>query len=276
MKKGIIRFIVSRIIVVALTLEVTIRLLGFHPIPNIQSPSLSLSLHPRLGWEYIPGTYKYKRGNKKKKTYTYWSDHSRATSLQEPKEEKPEILLFGDSVIHGYGLNDNETIAWQLQALLPDYTVRNFATDGGSHAISFLRMQEYLPSKSTPGSKIIFRWDSGLGERDVASYLWVFLMRKVQSMGNFYVPRAFLTPENQLTITPAEWQYRRIPLSNYSAFLTITEDLEFIFRAKGRENSKNVSPALLAKAKILAEERGYLFHPLILVEQDINLLEKLT
>src|SRR3989338_8286393 len=48
----------------------------------------------------------------------------------EPDSAKPMIALVGDSITFGYGVADDETLAANLQKLLPGYDIQNAGVPG--------------------------------------------------------------------------------------------------------------------------------------------------
>ena len=54
----------------------------------------------------------------------------------------PAALLLGDSFVLGAGLSDNASLAWQLQSLLPDRTVSNYAGGGFGTVHQWLMLRD--------------------------------------------------------------------------------------------------------------------------------------
>lgn len=54
----------------------------------------------------------------------------------------PAVLLLGDSFVLGAGLSDNASLAWQLQSLLPDQPVANFAGGGFGTVHQWLMLRD--------------------------------------------------------------------------------------------------------------------------------------
>jgi lysophospholipase L1-like esterase len=79
--------------------------------------------HPELRYVLKP--------NSSEKAYrsTVTTD-SHGFRSREPDPQKPTIAVLGDSIAFGYGIEDDETIAARLAALLPDWNVVNAAAPG--------------------------------------------------------------------------------------------------------------------------------------------------
>ena len=74
--------------------------------------------HPQLGWETIPG----KTVSNKKVTYT---TNSLGMRSKEVDFSKGHILLVGDSVTFGLGVNNNETVSHYLEKINNEHQVLN-------------------------------------------------------------------------------------------------------------------------------------------------------
>ena len=70
----------------------------------------------------------------------------RGERLSRPAEASggpgPAVLLLGDSFVLGAGLSDNASLAWQLQSLLPDQPVANYAGGGFGTVHQWLMLRD--------------------------------------------------------------------------------------------------------------------------------------
>jgi hypothetical protein len=130
----------------------------------------------------------------------------------------PAVLLLGDSFIHGAGLADTASLSWQLQSLLPERPVANYAGGGYAtiHQLLLLRDatgdQRLIPSALTQqlrGGDVLLGYADFYPRRNVAapSRLRSFnprcggLKPTKQQARAFFHPRAGLR-QGQLQIEP--------------------------------------------------------------------------
>src|SRR5262249_13121511 len=107
-------------------------------------PSPCLQKDPIFGWSLIPGefTINFKRREKDLSweilpvKVTVNTDQSRWTGMVY-QSSKPTIYIFGDSFVHGSGVNDEQTFAYHLQMAKPQYNVKLFAAGGYSLVHSY-------------------------------------------------------------------------------------------------------------------------------------------
>jgi hypothetical protein len=100
----------------------------------------------KIGWVHRPGKYLFKSvedNNTDPITVTYWDNGHRASRPNQDKAGKL-ILLVGCSFIEGYGLSDNDTIAWNLQSLRSDLKVENLGVNGYGTLHVYLTLKEHL------------------------------------------------------------------------------------------------------------------------------------
>ncbi|HEX4924020.1 MAG TPA: SGNH/GDSL hydrolase family protein [Bdellovibrionales bacterium] len=64
----------------------------------------------------------------------------------EPDPSREHVLLLGDSVAFGYGVNEGETIADELERLMPEYQVVNAAVSGYSLDQYNMVARRWLPA----------------------------------------------------------------------------------------------------------------------------------
>lgn len=95
-----------------------------------------------LGWTTIPNT----KVTKGKITYTTNSMGFRSDEVDPSKEH---ILVIGDSVAFGLGVNDDETVSYYLSQKLKKYQVLNLAVPGYSIDQYYLTLKRHI-SKTKP------------------------------------------------------------------------------------------------------------------------------
>ena len=98
-----------------------------------------------LGWKNREGQFDLvDPGRNQLFHYTNWSQGRRATSSRQPVSDghAPRVLFFGDSYVQGYGLSNEQTFAWMVQAKHPELAVFNFGTaDYGTYQ-SYLAIEK--------------------------------------------------------------------------------------------------------------------------------------
>jgi len=106
-----------------------------------------------LGWSVLPGQYtvnfkhrvnSYREWEVLPTKVTINDDRSRWTGVVSDPG-KPNIYIFGDSAVFGWGVNDEQTFAYHLQMASPDYNVKLFAVPGYGlvhNYLQFLQMKE--------------------------------------------------------------------------------------------------------------------------------------
>jgi hypothetical protein len=93
--------------------------------------------HPQLGWEAIPG----KTVSNEKITYTTNSLGMRSNAIDF---SKGHILLVGDSVTFGLGVNNNETISHYLEKINNEHQVLNLGVPGYRIGQYFLNLKRHI------------------------------------------------------------------------------------------------------------------------------------
>lgn len=113
---------------------------------------------PELGWVPEQGAYHFffNRNRAIESPYplfhdwfaTIYPDSSRATS-REPINADRKIYVFGDSWTFGWALDDELTMAWQLQSEYKGkYSVRNKSAAGWGHTQSIINFRRIAPTLS--------------------------------------------------------------------------------------------------------------------------------
>ncbi len=90
-----------------------------------------------LGWNNIANA----KVTNQKVTYTTNSLGFRSNEIDKSKEH---ILILGDSVAFGVGVNDNETVSHYIQKETPKYQVQNLASVGYSIDQYYLKLKKHI------------------------------------------------------------------------------------------------------------------------------------
>jgi hypothetical protein len=124
----------------------------------------------------------------------------------------PNIFIFGDSFVFGYGVNDEQTFSYLLQAEIPDKNVHLFALSGYGLSQTYLRFEQ-IKNRISDKDIIIIGYADFYDARNVAApslrnatYEWLKSHEsEVGTINDFERvkaiirwPRATITPDNRL------------------------------------------------------------------------------
>jgi hypothetical protein len=99
----------------------------------------------RLGWIFVPARTGHNKIGGRVIEYALDSAGYRVRHVEEPVDpERPTILFTGESVMVGHGLNWDESVPAQVQALLGTQSV-NLAVNGFANDQAYLRLRAELP-----------------------------------------------------------------------------------------------------------------------------------
>lgn len=147
---------------------------ALHTVSVSSDPSPLYIYDETLGYTIAPGLYRVSLTNLREEPpdlYKFWAtvepNGSRATS-HVPHCAKRTVWVFGDSVVWGWGNNDEQTFPWLLQARYPHTRFINNAQNGYGtiHALVQLRS---LAGRIDADDLIIVGYQSYLNRRNVAS-----------------------------------------------------------------------------------------------------------
>ena len=128
------------------------------------SPNTPYKPHPTLGYWYLPNSRHTatiqlpnpieRQGIQGAVDSYQWSITTgpQGERLSRPATannlSEPAVLLLGDSFIFGAGLSDNASLAWQLQGLLPNRPVSNYAGGGFGTVHQWLTLRDANSTQS--------------------------------------------------------------------------------------------------------------------------------
>lgn len=81
---------------------------------------------------------------------------------------RPEVWIFGDSFIFGWGNNEPTTLPWFLQRYLPDRRVVSFANPGYGNLHAWIQLKKALPLAHPAPDSIIIAYADYYNERNCA------------------------------------------------------------------------------------------------------------
>lgn len=104
-------------------IEVALRVTGLQTVKPNPPQIYQQSDYTDISYELLP--------NIRKKAYRNWVTTS-SLGFRSPEldSKKETMLMLGDSIAFGYGVADHETLAAQLEALLPEWNILNTAAPG--------------------------------------------------------------------------------------------------------------------------------------------------
>ena len=223
-----------------------------------------------IGWTLLPSHNSKNAFSipRKKLTheYTVTSDaQGRRITSENGPTDKPNIAVYGCSNTFGWGLNDQETYLWQLQADHPDHTVLNYGVSGYSLYQMLLNMERTI-ERDKP-AVVVLGFSPGLEARSVSDHHY---LRILSEQGG--TPPSCLSVEGKngkrsMKRFPLE-AYKHLPLSDSSPLIKLIERwLNRVFlesRAKNDAHRKTTEHLLLAMEN-LCKKNNAVFHVQYLV-----------
>src|SRR3984893_3233361 len=104
----------------------------------------------RLGWVCVPPRTGHERIGSRVVEYTFDAEGYRVRRANEPVDpERPTVVFTGESVMAGYGLNGDESVPAQVEALLGTQSA-NLAVNGFATDQAYLRLLAELPRFRRP------------------------------------------------------------------------------------------------------------------------------
>jgi hypothetical protein len=211
---------------------------------------------PELGWRNRPGAYVYPgyAPGAPEVRVTYLQDGTRATGFRGDAAA-PEVWLVGDSFMQGWGLSDDETLAWRLQERYPRLRFVNFGTGGYGTWQSLLRLERALEERAPP-RLVVYGFIPAHERRNVASAAWLREQASAARSGMIAVPFATLDDDGSLVRHPPR-AYPRWPFDERSALVAFAQDL--FARADAWHRSaepRRTSQAMLREMQALCAGHG--------------------
>jgi hypothetical protein len=129
-------------------------------------------LDDTLGYIMYPGHYRISEHNAARSHVFHLTANEkgeRATSYA-PVHASRRIFLTGDSAMFGWGVDDEDTVAWLLQTRLPDYEVVNLSLTSYSTVHALLQLQRMVPPL-TSGDIVVLVYHPMTNDFNVAAKL---------------------------------------------------------------------------------------------------------
>ncbi|HXA46449.1 MAG TPA: SGNH/GDSL hydrolase family protein [Burkholderiaceae bacterium] len=253
--------------------EGVVRLLGDTPksLPKVSHLEGSwATIDQQFGWVNNPGGHaSFEPGTK---MMNFEADHTRRV-VGPLKEGAPELLLIGCSFTQGYGLEDQQTFASQLDQQLPSMKVVNFGTGGYSTYQSLLRLRQELQSGKDIRYVIYPFIDAHL-VRNVSDASWIMALDLLD--GSNFVPPYVRSQGNGIKEIAGHVE-QNWPLETHSALvyllhktaITMTHHVDHAEQVK-------VTHALVSEMAQLAKSKNIPFLMVGLDYPDASLINEIV
>jgi len=255
---SIIMIVFYTSIVLALT-EAGLRVLGFTP-RRAASPRLGPSIFmpdAKLGWVNRPGTFLSPEAGKA--WMTFLVDHSRRSWIEPAKTaQRGEVLVVGCSFTQGFGVADEDTFSYLLNARYPHLMFHNFGTGGYGTYQSLLRMKQNLSSPNTDDIPLVIYGFIDLHlQRNVAVANWV---RSLAARRTQYI----VPPHVRVGKTGLEYygpdSISFWPFESRSALVALLSNAHLELRLRNRGSQLPATTALIEQMNklVLAQRKRFL------------------
>jgi hypothetical protein len=174
-----------------------------------------------------------------------------------------EVLVLGCSFTFGWGVSDDETWAWGLQAVRTDLDIRNRGTAAYSTFQALLLLERVLASGERP-ARVLLGYISEQAGRNVAPAYWIKLLNALSREGPVAVPYCTLDGGHRLVRHPPE-PYPAWPLHRRSAAVAFLEWRWFELSGRARiVQSDEVTRLVIAEIADLCRAHAIPFSLVIL------------
>jgi hypothetical protein len=234
---SIVTVCIYTVIVLALT-EAGLRVLGFNPRKIEKPRPIAAASMPdaTLGWINRPGTFLSPEAGEV--PMTFLADHSRRSWTALTKQnQRAEVLVSGCSFTQGFGVIDEDTFSYLLNARYPRIMFHNFGTAGYGTYQSLLRIKENLARPDADHIPLVVYGFIDLHlQRNVATASWVRSLGAGAGREQYIVPPHVRIGENGLEYYGLEtisfW-----PLESHSALIALLANawLELSLRNHGSQ-----------------------------------------
>ncbi|MGD9646089.1 MAG: hypothetical protein AB7U73_10270 [Pirellulales bacterium] len=219
-------------IVTCVAAELTVRALGYAPRGEARfnervEPGGSLyRTHPTLGCQMRPGHYRVTMGTGYSFSATHMANSLRVTAADDRSDladDRAEIWVLGDSFAYGYGVDDDQSFPWRLQAQMPDFKIVNFGVPAYSTVQSLVQLREALAAGGRPRAVVQLYF----AEHDSRNTM----LRGRRQIFHFWNRLGELTPpyarliDGQLRVVTGERLYRPFPFVKQSAAMNAVEQI---------------------------------------------------
>lgn len=233
-------------------------------------PVLMFEADAELGWKNKPGNYEFPfpkppGGDRK---ITILPDGTRATGPARTGASA-KVFLFGCSYAQGWGIADNETLAWKLQSQYPAFEFRNFGTTAYGTYQSLLLLRRALKGPERP-VLVIYALVQHHEYRNVAQAAWLESLSPLGRGERGQLPYCTLDRSGALVEHPPA-TYPEWPLRRRLATVRALERIVTTSLSRQRERVRTeVTEKLILEMRDLCKAQGaaFVFLPLRINAQD--------
>jgi hypothetical protein len=210
---------------------------------------------PTLGYRHRAGRYEVTQGLLRF-TLSHDDRGLRATHAERaPDPRRPELWIFGDSITHGWSVDDDETYAWLLQERLPAWEVVNFGVSGYGTLHGWLQLEDALAAGRRP-ALVVVAYASFHDDRNTFARERRKILVPWNRLGPLAQPRARFDGAGELRIERAEARYAELPLMRQLAVAHLVERAWNRLEQR-RLHGADVSLALLERFAKRARGAGF-------------------
>ncbi len=262
-----------------LVLELCLRFIGIVPFEylNSTSPQSIFQEDDKLGWDTKPGNYSLKIHLNKYVNYNILNDGSRFSGYNLTADsEKNKIALVGGSFTLGQAVNDEDTLAYNLQKNLNDYEIKNFGVSGFGTYQTYLKLQNVF-NKIENIDYVIYPFIDHHEIRNIGDASWLeFLSKNAGSPVS--IPYVKLNNEKDI-LEYLPRKYIVLPFSDYSVLITKLQKkiMRFIFYSKNKDKELITKKLILKMNNLSIEnESKFIFVNLLSDKLKINNYSKFS
>jgi hypothetical protein len=176
---------------------------------------------PRLGYRHRAGRYEVTQGLLRF-GLTHDAQGLRATHAERAAAPRPELWSFGDSITHGWSVDDDETYAWLLQERFPALEVVNFGVSGYGTLHGWLQFEDALAA-GRRAAVVAVAYASFHDDRNTFARERRKILVPWNRLGPLAQPRARFDSRGELRIERAEARYAELPLMRHLAVAHLVE-----------------------------------------------------
>jgi hypothetical protein len=199
------------------------------PVPSANDAHFD----PVLGWKTPAGTTVIS-GEAGHLPVHFWPNGQRMSWHQPDRPAARTVYVLGCSFSEGYGVRDDETFAWRLNAMYPELRVENHAVSGYGTYQNLLHLEELLREKPAP-ALVVYGFIGDHGRRNVATLSRI--KRLLSSRALFVVPPHVTLAGDGLDEHPLEL-IQPWPLETRSAWAAAAHELALKLRFRHRGDQK--------------------------------------
>ncbi|HKY07184.1 MAG TPA: hypothetical protein VJQ55_03040, partial [Candidatus Binatia bacterium] len=117
-------------------------------------------------------------------------------------DRRRDIIFLGCSFTHGWGLNDQETFAWKVQAALPNWKVHNFGVNGYGTCQSYMLLNRLFERERWHNPVVIYGYIGEHEDRNVGYFLWHYALSMLTTRAQVSLPSCALDGSGAIVFNP--------------------------------------------------------------------------